>query len=353
MQVLIVGYGKIGRIKASLWLAMGATVYVYDQNDALHSKVLEDGYSLFVSKGQVFDIVDISTPAGTHYKALAWAMDASTDPNVYLIEKPLASSPEELQAFKTLLSRRPDLSSKILINESYYQSSLIDEVVKDIEARNANIQSIHIELSKDRLNDLEAGRFFDNHLEAIGLEVPHMLAILDRFGVSLPKDCKPSLVVDKFKRPNQAFILKTSEGSTELVLESYLGNFRYEGTNVTTNTAITRKVIIKTNILEYQIEFDPLLNHERFHGKLTTFEKGILLSERIIPDNHLETQLRLVLNGKPLHKTSVGIAKALAITEVLLRLRESCEVTELEQAVDGSVRLSKKDKEIHNGIRNY
>lgn len=337
MQVLIVGYGKIGRIKASLWLAMGATVYVYDQNDALHSKVLEDGHSLFVSNGQVFDIIDISTPAGTHYKALAWAMDAATDPNVYLIEKPLASSREELEAFKTLLSRRPDLSSKIVINESYYQSSLIDEVVKDIEARNANIQSIHIELSKNRLNDLEAGRFFDNNLEAIGLEVPHMLAILDRFEVSLPKDSKPSLVVDKLKRPNQAFILKTSEGSTELVLESYLGNFRYEGIDVTTNTAITRKLTITTNILEYKIEFDTLLDHERFHGRLTILEKGVVLSEKIAPDNHLDMQLRLVFKGEPLHETSVGITKALEITETLLCLRESCEVTELGQAVEGNV----------------
>ncbi len=46
MQVLIVGYGKIGRIKASLWLAMGAKVHVYEQNDTLYSKILEDGYGL-------------------------------------------------------------------------------------------------------------------------------------------------------------------------------------------------------------------------------------------------------------------------------------------------------------------
>ncbi len=346
MQVLIIGYGKIGRIKASLWLAMGAKVYVYEQNDTLYSKILEDGYGLFESKDQTFDIIDISTPAGAHYKALVWAMDTVAGPNVYLIEKPLASTREELESFKILLSESPDLSRKIVINESYYQSSLIEEVVKDIEARNANIESIHIELSKNRLNDLEIGRFFDNHLEAVGLEVPHMLAILDRFGVQLPKNYKPSLIVDKLKRANQAFILKTNERGPVVVLESYMGNFRYEDTWVTNNTGITRKAIITTDILDYQIEFDPLFDQERFHGRLTTLEKGVMLSEKIILDNHLDTQLRLVLNGKPLHETSVGITKALEIMETLLRLRESCKVIELEQAVEDNERFNKKDKEI-------
>lgn len=346
MQVLIVGYGKIGRIKAPMWQAMGATVYVYEQSDALHSKILEDGYGLFVSKDQTFDIIDISTPASMHYKALAWAIDTATDPDIYLIEKPLASTPEELQAFKTLLLETPDLSRKIVINESYYQSNLMDEVAEDIESRNANIQSIHIELSKNRLKDLEAGRFFDDHLEAIGFEVPHMLAILDRLGVPLPKDCKPSLIVDKLKRANQAFILKTNDSGPEVVLESYLGNFRYEGASITNNAAITRKATITTDILDYQIEFDPLLDQERFHGKLTTLNKGVVLSEKLVLDNHLDTQLRSVLNGKPLHETSVGITKTLEITETLLRLRESCEVTELEQAAEDTMRLNKKDKEI-------
>ena len=353
MRVLIIGYGKIGRIKAPMWSEMGATVYVYEQNDMLHSKILEDGYSLFAIKDHVFDIVDISTPAGMHYRALAWAADTVSEPAIYLIEKPLASTQEELQAFKTFLSENPTLSRKIVINESYYNSTLLDEVAKDIASRNANIRSIHVELSKNRLEDLEAGRFFDNDLEAIGIEVPHMLAILDRFGVSLPEGCRPSLIVDTLKRANQAFILKTNEGDPEIVLESYLGNFRYEGTNVTRNTTITRKAKITTDILDYQIEFDPLIDYKRFHGKLTILEKGIVVSKRTVLDNHLDAQLRLILNGTPLYDTSIGITKALEFTETLLRLRESCEVTELQQASEHNVTLNKKDKEIYNGIRNY
>lgn len=346
MQVLIVGYGKIGRIKAPMWLAVGATVYVYEQNDALHSRILEDGYRLFTSKDQVFDIVDISTPAGMHYKALIWAIDAVADSNIYLIEKPLASTQEELQSFKTILSENPSLSHKIIINESYYQSTLLDEVTKDIESRNANIQSIRIELSKNRLKDLEAGRFFDNDLEAVGLEIPHMLAILDMLGIRLPKNCKPSLIVDRHQRANQAIIIKTNDSTPKIVLESYLGNFRYEGTNVTNNMAITRKAIIATDILDYQIDFDPLINHERFHGKLTIFEKGIVVSEKIVLDNHLDAQFRLIQSGKPLHDTSIGITKAVEFTETLLRLRESCEVTESHQAAEDNTTLNKKYKEI-------
>jgi hypothetical protein len=353
MRVLIVGYGKIGRIKAPMWSEMGATVYVYEQNDRLHPKILGDGYSLFSFKDQVFDIVDISTPAGMHYGALAWAMDAVAEPDIYLIEKPLASTREELRAFKTLVSENPTLSRKIVINESYYNSTLLDAVAKDIASSNANIQSIHIELSKNRLKDLEAGRFFDDALEAVGLEVPHMLAILDKFGVSLPEGCMPSLIVDTLKRANQAFILRTNESGPEIVFESYLGNFRYEGTSITSNTTITRKAKITTDILDYQIEFDPLIDHERFHGKLTIFEKGIVVSKKTVLDNHLDVQLRLILNGTPLHDTSIGITKALEFTETLLRLRGSCEVTELQQVSEYNVTLNRKDKEIYNGIRNY
>src|SRR5690606_12707697 len=102
------------------------------------------------------------------------------------------------------------------------------------------------------------------------------------------------------------------------------------------------RAIIKTDFLEYQIEFDPLFDHERFHGKLTTLEKGVVLSEKVALDNHLDTQLRLVLKGRPLHEMPIGITGAFEITETLLRLRELCEFTELE-SVEDSVRLNKKD----------
>lgn len=340
MRVLIIGYGKIGRIKAPIWQALGATVYVYEQSTALHPKILKDGYDLFKSIDPAFDIIDISTPAGAHYKALAWALDITSESSLYLVEKPLASTQIELEAFKSLLTKKPDLIPKIVVNESYYQSSLINKVVEDIDLKNAKIQSIHIELSKNRLKDLEAGRFFDVSMESIGLEVPHMLAILDRFDVALPTNTKASLIVDKDKRANQAFILRTDENIPKLLLESYMGDFRYDGSSITSNMAATRKVVVATNILDYQIEFDPLFNYERFYGKLTILDHGEVLSNEYVLDNHLSTQLRLVANGTSLQKTSIGAGKAMKITETLLHIRETCEVTEITPH-DNSVRLNK------------
>ena len=154
------------------------------------------------------------------------------------------------------------------------------------------------------------------------------------------------MTVDIHKRANQAFVLKANVRDIEVVLESYLGNFKYNGESITKNPAVTRIATITTDILDYQLEFDPVKDHERFYGKLTTRKKDTIISEKFILDNHLDTHLRSIFNGKPLNGTLVGITESIKITETLLLLREFCEITKLNLVVGDKIRLIKKEEEI-------
>jgi predicted dehydrogenase len=180
--VLVVGFGKIGAIKSEIWKSLGAEVYVYDVSPSANKRIIEAGYTPFTLLDDTTIkelIVDISTPAAKHATALDWALSTlSVCPRIILLEKPLVSSEAELAVLLDVLKSNPDVNLQhIFVNESYYASTALRKVKELVGESGESIQGLTVDLSKNRIMDNDNGRFFDYELGAIGIEMPHMIAI--------------------------------------------------------------------------------------------------------------------------------------------------------------------------------
>jgi hypothetical protein len=317
VQVLVVGYGKIGRIKAFMWQSLGAEVFVFDANPRIRNKITRDSFTLYRRGATPFKgLVDISTPAGTHFDALNWCISQSNfTAERVLIEKPLASSEEELNSFVDLLKNNPSIRERISINESYYQSSALEYVYKEIRANNSDVLELTVELSKNRLNDHDTGRFFDASLDAIGIEVPHMLAIIDFLGVGLNSlaNTRPKLIIDSARPDNQAVALDYQSASQRVRLTSCLGDFRMTEMARQDNLPITRSLEIKTTECIYIVEFDPAPDCPRYHSKVATYKNNELIDEKILVDDHLKKHMQLFMNNSDYldYRSFIGVDKAI------------------------------------------
>lgn len=331
MQVLVVGYGKIGKIKAALWKSFGATVFVHDVDERKLPQITKDGFTPFDSTAhKIRGIADISTPAGHHFTSVAWCIsEKSIDPITILVEKPLASSPAEIQRFETLLHQRPELKESIFVNESYYSSTALKTVLEAIQHTKEHIRSIRIDLSKNRLTPPDKDRFFDAELSAIGIEVPHMLAILDTFNTDttlLANGVSPQLHIDASHTNNQAFILATVT-SPHITCVSFLGNFREDSKLTHHDEAVVRTVTAATDSKTYSIEFDPVPDCPRFMSRITVYEDGVVTSQTCQEDNHLKQHLRLFFdNQHTKYRDKIGVENALAFAHLLVRLKDKSKV---------------------------
>lgn len=344
MNVLLIGFGKIGQIKAALWQSMGLTVLVYDISPTAQELIVESGYQiatplalkeLRLSKEL---IVDVSTPASTHASALTWALDtlAPNYPMHILLEKPVVSSAEELRTLELTLARHADFDkNNLIVNESYFSSAALRKVKAMIDESGEELKLVSVELSKNRISDNDNGRFFDYSLGALGIEMPHMVAILQYFGLSLDELAgqNPKLYVDRDRFDNQGFTMHYKENGTSIELKSFLGNFR-----LSTNTArqknegIIRVLELATKSRHYKIIFDPAPGVPRYHAKIVVADKiANVISETVISDNHLEQHLRQLSSSKKSDTWNLSsLDNGLKITDILLKLQKSAFVTELD-----------------------
>lgn len=305
MDVLVIGFGKIGQIKADIWRSLGRSVYVHDTNVDKLKQAEADGYKVHTVTHRYSDslIADISTPALYHLHSLKWLLDnVSPLPKSILIEKPLASTEEEITAWMKLLDTETgkDLNRRITVNESYYLSAALDYVASDITEHKYQLKSIETELSKNRLSDVARGRFVDETLGSLGIELPHMIAMVQRFGIRLDDLAIDGVNVYKDNGPhNEGFRLDLSAGDVPITISSYLGDFRLAKTGeLLTNVAVIRLLEVMTDSKYYSVEFDPAQGLDRYQAKIRVHD---IASKKetviVLDDNHLTSNLRAVHGG--------------------------------------------------------
>jgi hypothetical protein len=330
MDVLVVGYGKIGRIKAFIWQSLGRNVYVYDTNPAKNVQLVADGFTPHGGHTYAHDlVVDISTPASYHVSSLAWVLEhVMPEPRTVLVEKPLVSDEAEERALHALLSAAGNAAykNKIVVNESYYLSSALGFVVDDIRSRSLQIIEAHIELSKNRMQDVRNGRFVDENLGSLGIELPHMIAMAQELGFGLDElSIKSVSVFSKNERHNEGFRIKLRSDGVPVVLESYLGDFRMLGDDVwRSNDMPIRTLTVTTNGRAYKVFFDPVPDIERYKAKICTYgPDGGALETTIIDDNHLRTHLNKIHLGAkaPYVDPLLEVDNSLEITKFILELK--------------------------------
>lgn len=333
MDVLVIGYGKIGQIKASIWRSIGRKVYVYDTDADKVRSAEANGFSTHASVNQYNDdlIADISTPALYHLHSLQWLIDNVTPrPQRILIEKPLASTKEEIAAWLALLDTKEGekLERRIIVNESYYLSAALEYVANDIAQHDYHLKSINTELSKNRLPDVARGRFVDETLGSLGIELPHMIAMVQRLGLQLD-----DLAVDGVHiyrgdgQHNEGFQLNLSNGDLPITISSYLGDFRVTrpGT-VQPNTAVTRSLEVVTDGTHYLVDFDPIQGLERYKARLGIKSDRFGAAKTIIlDDDHLAKHLRKIHRAERDNRLDQLLAarNALAISNFILDLKST------------------------------
>ncbi|MGH7158373.1 MAG: Gfo/Idh/MocA family oxidoreductase [Candidatus Saccharimonadales bacterium] len=331
MDILVIGYGKIGRIKAFIWHSLGRNIHVYDTDARKRQQAIADGFDLYKETRQYSDlIVDISTPASYHQQSLEWALNViKPRPRAILIEKPLASHHEELDALTQLLdnSDLADYRNKIIVNESYYLSSALTHVADDIKRLSSKVLRVEAELSKNRLEDVSNGRFVDKHLGSLGIELPHMIAMIQRLGFSLNK--VSIMDVSLYQNPgephNEGFRINLSAQGIPVTIESFLGDFRITGSEqITSNDSVIRTLAVTTEDRIYEIEFDPVQGIDRYKAKLQIRDnRNELLDTFILDDDHLTKHLKNIhSNSRDEELDSFfAIDNSLIITKHILELK--------------------------------
>ncbi len=333
MEVLVIGYGKIGHIKSFIWHSLDRGVYVYDTDARKKEQAKADGFKLH-SDGHEYGnelIVDISTPASYHLESLEWVLNTiKPTPKVILIEKPLASHQEELDALTRLLSREGLLEtrSRVVVNESYYLSSALGFVADDIQRLSSKVRSVRTELSKNRLQDVINGRFVDEHLGSLGIELPHMIAMVQRLGFDLKELSIEDVSVYQKKDAthNEGFRLSLLSDKTPLIMESYLGDFRVtDDSSLVANGRVVRTLEVATDSRVYKVEFDPIRGLGRYKARVRTYDsEGNLLKTVVLDDDHLADHL------KKLHQADksegldslFSVENALEIAKYIFSLKE-------------------------------
>lgn len=314
-------------MKSSIWQSLGMTVAIVDPKISVP---VQDDYidaSQIPASKEV--IVDIATPAGHHVSTLLEAHSRFGDSiQKVIIEKPLASSQSELDILKSYVNKNKNLQLNMFVNESYFVSSALEFVKNRISKSDENILSIFIRLDKNRILDNKHGRFFDESLESLGIEVPHIIAIVEFLaGENInSSDLNSTIYRNGNDSKNQTVVLsgKTKNG-IGLDLQSSLGDFRVEDENIIEGNDIRRIVNIQTNKTLYSIHFDPVpgLNRQKSLIEIApnTEDK---VEEKVVDDNHLVRLTKLVAKGKLNEqlKSNIGLDNALRICEILLTLKQ-------------------------------
>ena len=307
-MVLIIGFGKIGRIKSSLWKELGFRVTIADTNPAHEKEALILGYEFtddFSCLETQLSILDISTPAGTHFDVLKDALNQLQFlPETIIVEKPFASSQEELENFLALLKDPvyPRLADCLFINEQYYSSSTLKRVYELLD--NEHIESIAVDLSKNRITDTkEAGRFFDYTLGAFGIELPHALAVLDVLGIDVAslKNSVSVRYIESTDPLNQAAFVSGEVQNSRILLSSHLGSFSVANDNeIVVENSLTRKIVIHTSTRLFDITLDPHPSLARFFAHIQVSSKdGAMLIDEVVFDDHLKAHLSALSQISP------------------------------------------------------
>lgn len=296
-DVVIVGCGFIGKIKAKVWCALGLNVYVYDLDKSQEEAVIQldpriKSFTAY-SQGSRPTIVDIATPNNKHGDALVWASQHISSAESVVIEKPICSTEQERRLIERTLAALPN--TNFYINETYYWSEALSWLAKRLTDQGEKPEIVTVNLSKNRLADVLDGRFFDKELQAYGIEMPHAIAILQVLGI----DVFQSKVKQNVQYADRAAQLDANQGvDVKLIspqgvvaqLRSFLGDYSIESDKITPNE-LRRSVIVDTLSDRYTIEFDPVEGEKRYTSRITIESSG----ERILmEDNHLMNHMRNV-----------------------------------------------------------
>jgi hypothetical protein len=241
-MIAIVGYGKVGRLHAQVLSKEGHFLIIVDPLRS-HSfwpsfRDLREIPPSFVEQIRLWVV---STPTELHLPVLESLFPRQVGARV-LLEKP-AVLPGEFELFAALHNRFPQ--SRLAVHDTYGFSPVIDGMIAHlkVDPRADKLDSIAIEMSKNRLRDEQNGRFTDLQWGAAGYEGFHLLSVKRRLIGAFPSS-----------RPH-VHLLTSSEGILSLSPELLRDVFSHDG---------------KKMILRRQIDYDSEFRYRLVKGKFAS-----------------------------------------------------------------------------------
>jgi len=299
--VLIIGYGKIGQIKAQIWKDFGARIFVSDTSSKRINKAIDDGFCDNNKFRNKYDYIDICTPTNSHIETLLSVISKQHDFKFITVEKPLFNNQTDRDRLVELLNDAPSLSNRIVVNEQYYRSKALMKLRNILS--NKKIDRVEIEMSKNRIPDISEGRFIDDKIGVYGIELPHILALLSSLGISVKN---AEILSNKCfsacdDNQNCGVCIELLSRDTEIIARSFIGDFALSNnTTSLISNAMTRKLVITSNGDEHTLLFDPHPSMERLYSEIITPTESITIYDNMlrsnindIISNHIHSKCRI------------------------------------------------------------
>ncbi|TDL33462.1 hypothetical protein EVU91_13185 [Macrococcoides bohemicum] len=289
-------------------------IFIFDFNKTINDIPSDFIFLNSLNKLEIeFDIIDISTPSTTHINVLKSILSKKIIFKKIIIEKPLFSSQDEYNLLLSIFDSYKGLKNKIYVNEQYYSSKALEKFSRSLNFNTIN--KISIDMSKNRLLDQINGRFIDSNLEAYGIEIPHILAVLDYLKINLDEITieENNHYIDKNNYNNQGVSIHFKINNIDIFITSFLGDFYVKGNFKIPNNMNRSLCINEDNSINSSLKFDPVQNVERLYTEIRIKD-----SINYLFDNLLDNHYRNIIHDKLPNQYS--LEKILIINHLLLYL---------------------------------
>ncbi len=297
-KIILIGYGKVGRIHQKYLKKYGGNVIIVDR-DKSKIKGEKNAFLDFKEAMKEFKnlekpfLYDICTDTSQHFPVFKKIVSKDNNANI-LIEKPIVNSEKQIKQIQEILKKNP--SVHVFVNENYLFSKILKRTLEEMKKNSFKRYDIYIEFSKNRIPDMKKGRFVDKKLNALGIEGPHIISMLFEL------------------YPGEKPILCSKENNA---LSSNIVYLTKQKNRICLNTSLNGKInrknaFSKSNIDKYRIMtvidksgkaiVAQFPYNNSLVGKVTTFNKGVILKQFKILDNTMEESIKnaiLYFSSKP------------------------------------------------------
>lgn len=228
--IALIGLGKIGQLYRTYLSEMGYEILTLDHSE----KIDRDFESVEQIPGAFIERIAawiVAVPTSDHLDVVRAILRREPLAKI-LIEKPICL-PRQLNEMRALVDTHP--LAQIAVNDVYAFSPVVRRLAELISGYGAEVESVKIELSKNRDRDEKLGRFTDPEFGDWGYEGFHLFSIRDSLidGLNqLPSDIRLFTSVRGaigFPDTHAARLYQTSEAS-RLLEAGYIpfgSEFRY------------------------------------------------------------------------------------------------------------------------------
>lgn len=337
IKKVVIGYGNAARIHKNTF-PEAEIIGAFDNDSKKVEELRKDSQIFFYRSLEEMlhcspepDYFDVSTPTDSHFVVVKEILSKYPAARI-LVEKPVCM-PSEIEELRKLEKKNKE--ARITVNENYMSSQVAQNVRRYTEEVGMKNPDVSIEFSKNRIPDVEKGRFLDKELFAFGYEGPHMLTCVN----SLNGDKRIESILRAELRPmrlSNGYSIEDQGGG----LLNYISN---DGSIVNFYTSMIGKAFIELTVSDklpkYNIAnpderyrvmrldegtmavwgiFEPIPNKPRGHSMVLVSDSGKIKKIENFDDNHMRLQQqRAVAFFEGKGKNPCNVETAIGIVEDL------------------------------------